>query len=227
MGEPLTTDQAQRLVKGIWWKNTQENFEHFGLRAGGNARTDELHHLDEMIRKITRVLVGTQAIKEDPTGGNPQRLYHDRLLAGLLSSQWHPSAIAGVGDESIRSQTAARPLDEAEWSRLTPVGHLQVDRIVFRPQSAVLLASSEGTLEKLVDTLRSWPHYYLIVRGHARMEGDAELNKQLAEDRAKAVAVYLAQHGIAEHRVRALGAQTAATGGEAQTVTFALGQLPY
>ncbi len=54
-----------------------------------------------------------------------------------------------------------------------------------------------------------------------------EANKRLADDRAKAVAAYLAQHGIAEHRVRALGAETSATGGEAQTVTFALGQLPY
>jgi outer membrane protein OmpA-like peptidoglycan-associated protein len=67
----------------------------------------------------------------------------------------------------------------------------------------------------------------LIVRGHARSDGDPEANKKLADDRAQAVSAYLSQHGIAEHRVRALGAQTAATGGEAQTVTFVLGQLPY
>ncbi len=227
-GEPLTTSQAQRLVQGIWWKNTQENFEHFGLRIGGDTRrTEGLQDLDEMIRKITKVLVDTKAIPADPTAGRPQQLYYDKLLSLMLTAQWHPSALSGVGDETVRTQAAARPLGDAEWARLTPIGHLQVEAIVFSRASARLIDSSGATLEKLVDTLRSWPHYYLIVRGHARMEGDAELNKRLADDRAKAVSAYLAQHGIAEHRVRALAAETSATGGDAQSVTFILGQLPY
>jgi outer membrane protein OmpA-like peptidoglycan-associated protein len=180
-----------------------------------------------MIRKITKVLLDTKAIAQDPTGGNPEQLFYDKLLSPLLASGWHPSALSGVGDQDVRSPAAARPLGDAEWNRLTPVGHLQAERLVFRVGGSEILFSSEPTLEKLVDTMRSWPHYYLIVRGHARMEGDVELNKQLADARAQAVSAYLAEHGIAEHRVRALGAETTATGGEAQTVTFVLGQLPY
>jgi hypothetical protein len=228
-GEPLAPAQAQKLVQGIWWKNTQENFEHFGLRLAGDtqARPEGLQPLDEMIRKITKVLVDTKANAEDPTGGHPERLYYDKILGPLLTNRWHPSALSGVGDDAIRSQGGARPLSEAEWGRLAPVGHLSTEAIVFRRAGAELLPSGEATLDKLIDTLRSWPHYYLIVRGHARMEGDAEANKRLADERAKAVAAHLAQHGIAEHRVRAFGAETTATGGEAQTVTFVLGQLPY
>ena len=161
----------------------------------------------------------------------PRRSRRGTIEAQLATlkgtNRWHPSALSGVGDDAIRSQDGARPLSEAEWGRLAPVGHLSTEAIVFHRAGAELLPSGEATLDKLIDTLRSWPHYYLIVRGHARMEGDAEANKRLADERAATVAAHLAQHGIAEHRVRAFGAETTATGGEAQTVTFVLGQLPY
>ncbi len=60
----LTREQAVRLVEGIEWKNTQENFAHMGLRAG------TLVHVEDMLGRIIDVLVSTGGIDRDPTGAN-------------------------------------------------------------------------------------------------------------------------------------------------------------
>jgi outer membrane protein OmpA-like peptidoglycan-associated protein len=227
-GEPLTKEQAQRLVDGVWWKNTQENYAHFGLQFGPRTATTPtgVQRIDEMIRKITKVLLETKAIDRDPTGGSPNKLYYDQILSGMMASQWHPAAMPAGGADTVRAD-AARTLEDEEWNRLTPVGHLQVDRIVFARGRAELIGASEATLTQLADTLRSFPRYYLIVRGHARTDGDADANRKLALDRAAAVAEALVSQGIARQRVRALGTEPAGAGGEAQAVTFVLGQTPF
>ncbi len=48
---------SEKLVQGIDWKNTQENFAHFGLR--NDPRTQ---HLADMIENITKVLLSSAAI---------------------------------------------------------------------------------------------------------------------------------------------------------------------
>ena len=37
-GTPLSQKQADNLVRGIWWKNTQENFSHFGSQNSGQTQ---------------------------------------------------------------------------------------------------------------------------------------------------------------------------------------------
>ena len=59
-GEAITADQASRIVEGVWWKSTQENYAHFGLRddAGG------IQPLDRIIGNIVTVLERTAASRK-------------------------------------------------------------------------------------------------------------------------------------------------------------------
>ena len=82
-------------------------------------------------------------------------------------------------------------------------------------------------LDDLAKTLETWPQYYLLVRGHARKDGDPEANRMLAEARAKAAASYIESKGILGQRVRAVRSEPTGAGGESQTVSFVLGQRPY
>ncbi len=75
----------------------------------------------------------------------------------------------------------------------------------------------------MIQTLKNWPQYYVLVRGHAATEGDPEANRALAEARAKGAEQYLVQGGIDPSRVRAKG--VAPSGRTA--VTFVLGEPPY
>ena len=75
--------------------------------------------------------------------------------------------------------------------------------------------------------LDSFPNFYLRVIGHARPEGDPEANKALARARAESAAAFLRDEGLAPARIRTESATTREQSGAGQTVTFAVGQLPY
>jgi outer membrane protein OmpA-like peptidoglycan-associated protein len=79
----------------------------------------------------------------------------------------------------------------------------------------------------LARRLQSYPRFYVRVIGHARAEGDAEANRQLAQSRAEAAAQGLISQGVSASRLRTEAAPATVAGGEAQAVTFVVGQLPY
>jgi hypothetical protein len=230
-GEPLTAAQAEKLVHGIWWKNTQENYAHFGVVSGAEA--GGLPHIRDLVRNITEVLLRTGAIAADPTDGHPEKLYFDQILREMHQppgggAPFHPSVVAAPGAaEEVRAAAAARPLKDNEWQSLRAVGEAGVEPLVFARGTARLLASSEQELARLAETLKAWPHFYVQVRGHTLARGDPEKNRLLSEQRAQAAADYLIAQGIAAHRIRAEGVPPDADGEEASAVKFVLGQLPY
>jgi len=215
-GEADSMDDAtaQKLVSGIAWKNTQENFAHFGLRPN-----DAVQHLADIIENITEVLLKTGAITRDPTDGQPNKLYFDSLLKKLSDSDFHP----GTEGETIAQVTDLPPLNEEQWKRLQPVGELPVPNLVFARGTDRLDARSQTILDDLVKQLTTWPTYYVIVRGNASLRGDLEANKQLATKRAESVQAYLTSHGISPQRIRAVGGDPSGS----TSVSFVLGQLPY
>lgn len=205
---------AEKLVSGIRWKNTQENFSHFGLQA-----TNATQHIADMVTNITRVLMETDAIAKDPTGGQPNRLYYDRLLRTLFDSGFHPGDEAEVVPDAVQLPE----LSDAQWETLAPIGTLSVPDLVFPRGTTTLTAASEHILDTLVEKLATWPRYYVIVRGNASLQGDLEANKRLAAQRAQAASDYLVRRGVSPNRIRSVGVQPSGM----TNVNFSLGQLPY
>lgn len=214
LNAPLTSEQAERLTTGIWWKNTQENFAHFGISSQPG-----IQHMEDMCRNISRVLIRTGAMKSDPTNGQPRLMYYDGIMRKLFDSSWHP----GFGREMVREEKSLKVLSEQEWADLRPVGTLQVPRLVFARGTDRLSEASHRTLDDLVEKLKTWPQYYLIVRGNTSSKGDVEANKLLAAGRAKAAHDYLVSKGIDENR---LNTETSKPNGST-TVAFILGEQPY
>ncbi|MCP4194044.1 MAG: OmpA family protein [Planctomycetaceae bacterium] len=212
---PLTDAQAKKLTAGIRWKNTQENFAHFGLRTDNN-----LQHIEDMISNITDVLMQTGGIQIDPTKDQPNELYYERVLANLKESNFHP----GLTSEKISDDKILLPaLSATEWSKLREVGELNVGKLIFPRGSSRLTDTSGTVLDDLVNTLNSWPQYYLLVRGNASMRGDFDANKRLATNRAEAAADYLVQQGIDKNRIKAAGGDPTGS----TSVSFVLGEAPY
>jgi outer membrane protein OmpA-like peptidoglycan-associated protein len=224
-GEQLSEGQAKQLAAKILWKNTQENYAHFGVLAG--EASQGLQPLDEIIRGIVAVLIKTGGLDSDPTGGQPHQWYYDKIARAMHDEQFHPGMIAGSPAEAIRGQRTAEELTEQQWNGLTEVGTLEVEALVFARGTSQLTPQSKLVLDRLAETLKSFPSYYVIVRGNARREGDPTANKQLAESRAKEAAAHLRNAGIETTRIRPLGTEPMPTGGEAQTVKFVLGQRPF
>jgi outer membrane protein OmpA-like peptidoglycan-associated protein/ABC-type nitrate/sulfonate/bicarbonate transport system substrate-binding protein len=233
-GEALSEAQARKVVQGIQWKNTLENYAHFGLVKG--AEQGGLPTLEDIIGNIVDVLRRTGALAFDPLAGNYHTLYYDRILEEMRAAKFHPgqglNLLTGVdlpagNAESVRSDRELPALTADQWAALRPVGELRLVPIVFGRASASLSLDSERELQELARRLRSFPQYYLKVVGHARAEGDPEANRALAQARAEAAAQSLIQQGVNARRIRTEAAPPVGAGGEAQAVSFFVGQVPY
>jgi outer membrane protein OmpA-like peptidoglycan-associated protein len=214
LGEPLKPEQADRLSKTIWWKNTQENYGHYGFTTGHS-----LQHMEEICGNIVDVLLKTNAITQDPTDGQPNRLYYDGVVRKLFDTSWHP----GFGQESVREEKTLQALSDDEWASLAPVGTLSIPRLVFARGTSRMSPLCNSILDDLVEKLKTWPQYYLIVRGNTSAKGDVEANRKLAAARAEAAVDYLVQKGVSRNRIHA---DTSKPNGST-TVAFILGEVPY
>lgn len=208
LGEPLSPKQAEDLVSGLWFKNTQENYGHFGY---GNQ---SLQHIEDMIANITKVLVKTGAINNDPTNGNASLLFYDGIIKSLSEAGFHP----GFAVEDVRSEAVELPaLTDEQWASLVPIGTLEVPKLVFARGTAKLNEVSKGRLDELYEKLVTFPTYYVIIK--AGTAGDDEF----ALSRAKSAEEYLVEKGVSQNRIHStVGDKTKET-----TVNFVLGESRY
>lgn len=231
--ENLDEAQARQVVQGIQWKNTLENYAHFGL-ADGRSQGD-VPNLEDMIANIMDVLLKTKALAKDPLNGKYHTLFYNQVLAGMKAANFHPgknlNLLAGAGSaaevEKVRGEKELTSLSPEQWAKLRAVGQLRVEPISFRRGSASLTEQSERDLRDLAKRLQSFPQFYLRVIGQTRAEGDPEANRQLAQARAEAAAKHLLAEGVPAPRLRTEAAPSASGEGEAQSVSFFVGQVPY
>jgi outer membrane protein OmpA-like peptidoglycan-associated protein len=210
---PLEASQVPKMIQGIQWKNTQENFAHFGLRQGA------IVHVENILERVSKVLKSTGAIDREPAEGKWNRLYFDRPLKQIMSRNFYP----GVQSESIREELALKELTQEQWGKLATVGTLSVPELVFSRGSSNLTERSRVILDELAIKLQAWPQYYLMIRGNASNLGDIEANKQLAAKRAQGALEYLQSAGIPKERMRTIPGDIT---GETR-VTFGVGEIPY
>ncbi len=230
----LSDAEAKSLVDGIQWKNTLENYAHFGLVRG--AAAGGLPSLEDMIANVTDVLIKTGAVGSDPLGGRHSSLYFDQVLTGMKADNFHPAnrmnLIDGLGQgtgdlQGVRTNAHLGSLSDSQWQTLQSVGDLDVPSIGFRRGSAAISLSSEHELKRLKRMLDSFPTFYLRVIGQARAVGDPEANRRLARSRAESVVTFLKGEGVGANRIRTDAAPAGSRAGSAQSVRFELGQVPY
>ena len=229
----LSGDEAKAVVDGIQWKNTLENYAHFGLVGG--AAAGDLLTMEDMINNITDILLKTQALDKDPLSGQYTSLYFDRVLSEMQTDNFHPAnalAIDGLGQgtgdlQGVRTNAHLRKLSESQWSSLRAVGDLDVQSIGFLRGSSAISLSSEHELRRLKKMLDNFPSFYLRIVGQARAVGDPEANKRLAESRAQSVGEFLIKEGVPTERMRTEAASAGSTAGTAQSVRFEVGQVPF
>ena len=231
--ESLDETRAGQVAAGIQWRNTLENYAHFGL--GDSRGPSDLVHLEDIIGNIMDILLKTQALTKDPLDGRFNTLFYSAPLAAMKTAGFHPgkglSLIEGAPpagtSETVRADKELVALTPEQWNRLRPVGHLRTEPISFRRASAKLSEQGERDLQDLVRRLKAFPQFYLRVVGQARAEGDPDANRQLAQARAEAAAQFLTAQGLNPNRIKTDAAVSAESSGEAQAVSFLVGQAPY
>lgn len=84
--------------------------------------------------------------------------------------------------------------------------HLQApEAITFNTNSATLKPQFQSVLQQLAQSINQYPGTIVRVEGNTDSRGSATYNQQLSENRAQSVASYLAQSGVANNRIQAIG----------------------
>ncbi len=214
IGEPNVKTYAGDVVKGIWWKNTTENYAHFGLLPAESS--GGLQSLRDMIRNITEVLNKTLEPGTSSVGlSRPDRLADAGTLRGLYELKPRPFQ----GDQPIRpGETAAGPAGVVDWKSLQPVGQLKIEPIEIGSRGG-LIGDADQILARLAENLQLYPRYYLRIEGNTEKQGDREANLKLAQRRAEAVKKYLVEEQkISAGRLQAMANEPG--GGKYVTFTF-------
>jgi ABC-type nitrate/sulfonate/bicarbonate transport system substrate-binding protein len=175
-------EKARKVADGIWWKNTAENYAHFGLLQGPKAKN--LQRVDDMVARIKAILVKTL----DP-GDPPLTVVREdkHIRPDFLKQLYDQRHFA---EEPVRDEPTIQKRTDGEWDKLRPVAAFPVKEIQFSITNN-MTGDYEEELKTLADSLRQWPQYYLRIEGHTTNVGDPEANMKKALQRADAVRKYL------------------------------------
>ncbi len=126
----------------------------------------------------------------------------------LTAQQQAASADAARTDAERRSQEMQAQVTQAQAdveAIKQMVARKDIPPITFETGKATLLASSNATLDRVVEIAKKYPNLKLRVEGHTDSTGDDAYNQQLSQQRAEAVQSYLTQAGVAAGQISAVG----------------------
>ncbi len=216
-GHTISSEAALEIVKGIQWKNTLENYAHFGLQPSFHS----FDNMEDIIIKVTDVLMKTGVFKSNPTEGKLETLYYDRILLEMKSDGFSNQ----MQEAGMRDRSRLRPLSEAEWNQLKQVGEFKVNPIQFGRGTSRLNVQSQHDLRKLAATLNSWPEYYILVTGQVRAgDGNEQAALELAQSRAREAVQLLVENGVDSDRIRHIAELGVRDSIDSQSVSFVVGK---
>ncbi|MBO2010610.1 OmpA family protein [Siccationidurans soli] len=93
----------------------------------------------------------------------------------------------------------------ASLSKLAVGGTVTLPELYFEQGKAGLLPPVRTALNALAATLRTRPELRFEVQGHTDNVGNAELNRQLSQQRAEVVCLYLTAHGVGTAQLQPKG----------------------
>ncbi|MDB5233029.1 MAG: hypothetical protein JWR44_22 [Hymenobacter sp.] len=106
-----------------------------------------------------------------------------------------PSKPLLVADSGSTAQLAGLAVGEA----------VTLPELYFNQGQALLLPPARAALDGLAAALKSRPALRFEVQGHTDNVGNAELNRQLSQERAETVCLYLTAHGVGPGQLRPVG----------------------
>jgi len=110
------------------------------------------------------------------------------------------AAIGNYMDRQAREMQSE--LDNVEVERVGEGIKLTFDSgILFDFDSYELRPASRENIEELADIMQDYGDTEIMFAGHTDSQGAAEYNQGLSEDRARSVASYAAQQGVASDRM--------------------------
>lgn len=125
------------------------------------------------------------------------------VTGAIIGAAVGGAAGAAIGNYMDRqAEEMESELENAEVERVGEGIKITFDSgILFDFDSYELRAASRENIEELSEILQDYENTEIMFAGHTDSQGSEEYNQQLSEDRAKAVASYASQQGVASNRM--------------------------
>lgn len=193
--------EVESMLKGVQWLSLDDNVRWFGLgnHAGGQT-------LSRVVESTVKTLIQAKDFSASPLAdGDPLSIQNSSFVYTLMSRG--VAEDLGADDSFTDSLTRSFPqIAAVDWDRLKPVGTLQLRPVTFRSGTEELDDAGMRQLEDLVEIVRHYPNYRILVEGHSGLRGDLAENVSLSQGRADAVrAFFTAKYSVDPHRMRAVG----------------------
>ncbi len=209
----LNKREVETMLKGVAWASLYENaIKWFGVSGGSGVGGEAVV---ATIEGTLLILTANKNFANNPLpGGDPYRIMYSDPIAALhkqgITDQFGVSAQLSVGAQAAEPQNSLEKrfaeLTPEGWGRLKQVGTLQSRPITFQSGSSALTYDGQLEIEKSAASLSHYPHFRILIEGHTGKSGDPEMNMQLSQSRAEAVAQYLqVTFNIDPNRMRAVG----------------------
>ncbi|MFT2010274.1 OmpA family protein [Pontibacter sp. 13R65] len=142
------------------------------------------------------------------------------VLGGIVGNRLGNTAAGAIVGAAVGGATGAvigrrmdkqaeeleKSMENATVERVGEAIRVNFDSgILFAVNSAELSANAKKDIDKLAQTLKSYPGTNVIIEGHTDNTGSRELNQGLSERRAQAVLNYARTTGVDVNRLQAKG----------------------
>jgi len=145
--------------------------------------------------------IGAIANRNDDTRGRNQA-----ALAGALLGAGAGAAIGNNLDKQAEELRRSLRSDVGVSNNGSNLVVILSQDLLFATSSTTVSGTSQNELLTVANSLNRYPNTTVNVIGHTDNVGDASFNQGLSERRAQAVAGILLNGGVANSRVRAIGA---------------------
>jgi len=187
----LSYAEAEKVIQGIRWKKTKDNYALLDIAGGAGAGDSPT--LEEMIKKITTVLVKTKAISRN----TPPSLVDKEICTKLQKEDFDESKGTLVGTPPPPPSDPSK-----DWSKLQVLTSVKKEPITFSSGSLKLSTDNVESLQELAGLLKKRADYYVEIVGSAA--GTSEEDDRLAQNRANEVFKWLRDEGrVDEKRLKA------------------------
>jgi len=196
----VSKKQIKYMLKGVKWFNYPENASWFGLVSQASHSQPEIV---SSIESTIKILIANRDFESNPL---PDRDPYTIINSYYLKQLYNISGAYTVKSSANSLAKRFSKLSESQWKKLSTIGALKLRPISFRSGTYVLDENGHDQIRIIVNNVRHYPNFRILIKGHTGLRGDPEANIKLSKGRAKTVKKELQYtYNVDPNRIRILG----------------------
>lgn len=198
-----STQNIDAKLKGVEWINLSGNAKWLGLSTENTFSTDELV---AAIESTIEILIEYGDFDDNPLPNKDVTSIINSQFTKKLFSSGIIDAGQAEAQYSDSLQKRFSELSDEEWENLKEIGTLKIRPITFMSGTANLNTAGQIQIDVIVENLKHYPNFRILIIGHTGIRGDKEANLILSLQRAQAVTNYIiTMYKVDPNRIKAIG----------------------